>query len=383
MTEPAAAGSALAGGRAPTIYDVARAAGVAPSTVSRAFARPGRVTADTTERIRRAAADLGYRANPLARALPTGRTSMIAMVVPDLENPVYHEIIRGAQAAATAAGYTILLADAQESEAGEREALDRAMSFADGIVLAASRMPDPAVRATAGQRPMIVLNRAVAGVPCVFPDNPGGVRRAVDHLAGLGHRRITYLAGPAASWADGIRWRSVGEAAGEPAVGEAAGDPVVREAAGEPVVRACRIGPYPPTVAGGAGAAAEFAGRPTTAVIAYNDLMAIGLIRGLTALGVRVPQDVSVVGFDNILAAELVTPALTTVAAPLDEMGRTAVGHLLGVMRGGAGTRAGPPVILPARLEVRASTANPPFGNRLPSAGPPRRLDAWPRLEHP
>jgi LacI family transcriptional regulator len=324
--------------RLPTIYDVARAAGVAPSTVSRAFARPGRVNFETAERIRQVAAGLGYRANPLARALPTGRTSMIALVIADVANPFYNEIIRGAQDAATEAGYTTLLADAQESGAVEREALDRAMPSVDGIVLATSRMSDSAIRMTAKQRPVIVLNRAVTDVPSVVTDNPHGIRRAVEHLAGLGHQRITYVAGPEASWADGMRWRSL------------------REAAAELELQARRIGPYAPTVAGGVEAAADLARQPTTAVITYNDLVAIGLIRALTARGARIPRDVSVVGFDNIFAAELVTPALTTVAAPLHAMGLTAVRNLLAIVRG-ARPRATEPVILPARLVVRASTA--------------------------
>ena len=118
------------GSRDVTIYDVARAAGVAPSTVSRAFSRPGRVNAGTAERIRQVADDLGYRANPLARALSTSRSLMIALVVSDVANPFYSEIIRGAQATATAAGYTILLADAQESDRVERAALERVLQGA-------------------------------------------------------------------------------------------------------------------------------------------------------------------------------------------------------------------------------------------------------------
>ena len=118
-----------------------------------------------------------------------------------------------------------------------------------------------------------------------------------------------------------------------------------------------RIGPFPPTVAGGAQAAAEFAHHPTSAVIAYNDLVAIGAIRALTSMGARIPQDVSIIGFDNIFAAELVTPPLTTVAAPLGAMGRTAVGNLLAIVRG-ARPRAQAPVSLPCRLVVRQSTAH-------------------------
>jgi DNA-binding LacI/PurR family transcriptional regulator len=321
-----------------TIDDVARAAGVAPSTVSRAFSRPGRVSFETSERIHRIAAELGYRTSSLARALPTGPTSMIALAISDITNPFYNEIIRGAQVAASEAGYTILLADTQESGANERKALERAAATVEGIVLASTRMSDSAIRMTAKQRPVIVLNRAVSDVPCVITDNPRGTRRAVEHLAELGHRRITYLAGPEASWADGTRWRSV------------------RESAMELELHVRRVGPVPPTVAGGARAAAEFADNPTSAVIAYNDLVAIGAIRALTAMGARIPQDVSVVGFDNIFAAELVTPPLTTVAAPLGAMGRTAVSNLLAIVRG-ARPRAQAPVSLPCRLIVRQSTA--------------------------
>ena len=325
--------------RPPTIDDVARAAGVATSTVSRAFSRPGRVSFATSERIHRIAAELGYRSTSLARALPSGRTSMIALVISDITNPFYNEIIRGAQTAASEAGYTILLADTQESGVRERTALDRAVPVVEGIVLATTRMSDSAIRMTAKQRPVIVLNRAVSDVPSVVTDIPRGMRRAVEHLAELGHQRITYLAGPETSWADGMRWRSL------------------REAAAELELQVRRIGPLPPTVAGGARAAAEFVTNPTSAVIAYNDLVAIGIIRALTSRGASVPRDVSVIGFDNIFAAELVTPPLTTVAAPLIAMGRTAVGNLLAIVRG-ARPRSPAPVSLPCQLVVRQSTAH-------------------------
>ncbi len=324
--------------RPPTIDDVARAAGVAPSTVSRAFSRPGRVSFATGERVRRIAAELGYRTAPLVRASPGGHTSMIALAISDITHPFYNEIIQGAQLAASEAGYTILLADTQESGVHERKALDRAAATAAGIVLATTRMSDSAIRMTAKQRSVIVLNRAVSDVPCVITDNPRGVRRAVEHLAELGHRQITYLAGPEASWADGMRWRSL------------------RESALELDLQVRRIGPFPPTVVGGARAATAFAAHPTSAVLAYNDLVAIGAIRALTSMGAQIPRDVSVIGFDNILAAELVTPPLTTVAAPLTAMGRTAVGNLLAIVRG-ARPRRQAPVILPCRLVVRQSTA--------------------------
>jgi LacI family repressor for deo operon, udp, cdd, tsx, nupC, and nupG len=345
-----------------TIYDVARQAGVAPSTVSRAFSRPGRVNSATAERIRRVAEELGYRVNPLARALSTARTGMIALVVPDIANPFYAEVIHGAQATATREGFTILLADTQESGRVERAALERAMPTVDGILLAGSRMSDSAIRMVSKQKPVVVLNRAVVDVPCVVPDTARGIRRAAEHLAELGHEHITYVAGPEASWADGMRWRSL------------------REAALELHLRVGRIGPFTPDVQGGVRAAEELSTSSTTAVIAYNDQLAIGLIRGLAAKGVRVPHDVSVIGFDNIFAADLITPGLTTVAAPLHTEGATATKHLLAMIRGTAGRRsepgaqraaeqADPAVVLPVRLVVRGSTAQRSRKRTSPASG--------------
>src|SRR3954454_14945114 len=199
--------------RAVTIYDVAKAAGVAPSTVSRAFSRPGRVSAGTAERIRTVADDLGYRTNPLARALSTARTQLIALMVSDVGNPFYAEVIRGAQTAASAGGCTILLADAQESGRRERAALERLLPTVDGVVLAGTRMSDSAIRMIAKHKPVIVLNRAVVDVPSVVTDNARGARLAVEHLAGLGHESLAYAAGPEASWADAKRWQSVRDVA--------------------------------------------------------------------------------------------------------------------------------------------------------------------------
>jgi LacI family repressor for deo operon, udp, cdd, tsx, nupC, and nupG len=323
----------------PTIYDVARAAGVAPSTVSRAFSRPGRVNSETAQRIRDVAEQLGYRVNPIARALSTQRTRMIALVVSDITNPFYFEIIRGAEEAAVAAGYTMILSDTQESDALERQALERAMPAVEGIVLASSRMSDSAIRMTAKQKPLIVLNRAITDVPSVVTDNARGARSALEHLAQLGHDAVTYVAGPEASYADGQRWRSL------------------LEASHDLDVRVRRVGPNPPTVAEGVRAAGQLRLPANSAVIAYNDQLAIGLIRGFHSAGARVPRDVSVVGFDNVQFAGLVTPGLTTVAAPLKLMGATAVEHLLASM---GSPRAGRrrPIVLPTQLVVRASTAH-------------------------
>jgi len=324
--------------RSATIYDIARECGVAPSTVSRAFSRPGRVSQATGERIRAAAARLGYRTDPPARAVPAGRSATVALLVSDVTNPVYFDVIRGVEVTAAGAGLTTLLADTRESSRFERQALDWAVPAAEALVLGSPRLPDSAIRAVARQRPTVVLNRDVVDVPSIVTDNTRGMHRALEHLRDLGHDTVTYLAGPEASWADGMRWRAIREA------GAALG------------VRVRRIGPGRPTVAGGVAAVAELRRAPTTAVVAYNDLLAIGLMRGLARVGVVVPRDLSVVGFDNIFGSDFCTPALTTVAAPLRSLGTRAVEHLVAQL-GGAPARTGTAMVLPVRLVVRDSTA--------------------------
>jgi len=308
--------------------------------VSRAFARPGRVNADTAARIRTAAAELGYRVNPLARALSTSRTHMLALMISDVTNPFYAELIRGAQLAASEVDYTVVLADARESHVLEREALERVLPVVEGIVIGSSRMSDSTLQMVAKQKPMIVLNRHLVGIPSVVTDNARGMRRAVEHLGELGHEHLTYVAGPEASWADGMRWRAL------------------REAGLELHLHTRRTGPVPPTVEGGRTAALALLDHLPTAVIAYNDLVAIGMMLAFASAGIRVPQDVSVIGFDNILPAELVSPGLTTVASPVRTMGTTAVKNVLAIIRG-ALPRSDEAFVLPTRLVVRGSTGRP------------------------
>lgn len=324
--------------RRPTIYDVARAAGVAPSTVSRAFSRPGRVNVRTAEHIRAVATELGYRANPLARGLSTARSGMIAIVVPDITNPFFFEIIRGAESAAADAGYTLVLSDTQESARLEREALERTLPVVDGVLLASTRMTDEGIRTHAKQKPLLVLNRVVADVPSVVSDNRLGTHRAAEHLAGLGHRSVAYVSGPEASWADASRWTAL------------------REVAAETGLRVRRVGPFPPTLDGGVSAGDAFLATGATAALCYNDILAVGLMRGLTAEGIAVPRSVSVVGYDNTLVAELVQPGLTTVGAPLRAMGSTGVQNLIARLNG-ARSGSSEPVVLPAALVPRGSTA--------------------------
>jgi LacI family transcriptional regulator len=169
-------------------------------------------------------------------------------------------------------------------------------------------------------------------------DSTAGMRAAVGHLHDLGHRSITYVAGPEQSWTDGARWRAM------------------RDAAGEIGVHTHRIGPFAPTFQGGMTCAEAVLTNPPTAAICFNDLIALGVMITLRRAGLRVPSDVSVIGFDDIFSARLVSPPLTTVAAPMRYMGATAVGNLLAIAHG-AHARSGRPFVLPVKLMVRGSTA--------------------------
>lgn len=325
-------------GSAPTIYDVAKLAGVAPSTVSRAFARPGRVSYETAERIREAADDLGYRARTISRnADGRAGSQMIALVVTDISNPAFFDLVRGAEEAAAEAGYTLLLANSQESDRKEREALERVLPLVDGVLLTSSRMSDSAVRMTAKQKPTIIMNRAVSGVVSVVTDNPTGTRRAVEHLAAQGCKDITYVAGPEASWADGMRWRAV------------------REAGVEHHLRIHRIGPATPTVAGGRAAALAWAANRTPGVICYNDLVAMGFVRTVHEMGLHVPEDVAVIGYDNIMSLSFLNPSMSTIAAPMHAVGTTAAKNLVAMIKGALPT-SNRPLVLPTKLVVRQSS---------------------------
>lgn len=314
---------------------------MAASTVSRALTRPGRVAHGTAERIRCAADQLGFRMNPLARALPTGRTSMLALIVPDVTDPGTAEVVRGAQEAASEAGYTTLFALGPGSQpvastwSSAGEAFDRALGTVDGALLMAAQPGDDELHRLAAQRPLVLVDRVCAGLPGVVPDIADGMRQVVAHLAARGHELVTYVAGPSGCWADGMRRRAL------------------RQAGCEFGVQSRRIGPFPATIAGGMAAAGEWLRQPATAIIAYDDLIAIGLIRALTARGIQVPQEVNVVGFGNVAAADLITPGLTTVAAPLREMGAVGVRQLLGLIEG---LTMLPPASLPVRLVERGST---------------------------
>lgn len=325
-----------------TIYDVARVAGVSASTVSRTFARPGRVSFATAERIRAVAAELGYRSLdvrvPMAEEKKRHHT--IGLVVADIANPVFFEMIRGAEEEAARNEYTMLLAHTRESAVVERQAIERMVDIVDGFVLSSSRMSDSAIHTLAKQRPTIVINRGVTGVACVVIDNSRGMRRVLEHLGSLGHTDLAYLGGPEASWAHGMRWRAL------------------KEGALELGLNVTLVETSEPTRAGGAAVAERVLATSVTGIMAFNDPLAAGFMRRAQEIGHDVPRDVSVVGFDNSAVAELTHPGLTSVASPLHALGATAVRNLLALSSADAHERFRP-VVLPTRLVVRDSTGAP------------------------
>ena len=334
----------------PTIYDVAREAGVAASTVSRAFSNPTRVRAATRQHILSVARELGYRPDPYRRSALSRRTHAIGMVVSDITNPYYFELVRGAESRAKASNYTLVLINAEESPRIEYDSIQRLARSVDGFILAASRLPDENLLEFASMRPLVLMNRELPGLPSVILDYGQGCRRIVEHLASLGHRSVVYLAGPRNSWTAAQRWRSIRGAC---------------EGLG---IEARRIGYFTPTVANGGAAAAEALCTDATAVIAHNDLLAIGVLQSLAEIGVPVPAEISVVGFDNIFAADLCTPSLTTLGGAHADVGRLAVEILLDRTKMiGKPSEGKPRLVLPSRLYLRASTGLVRRGNRMAS----------------
>lgn len=303
----------------PTIADVAARAGVSLSTVSRVM--NGNATVDPTlaERVREAAVSLNYTASPLARSLVLGRTQTIAMIVPDLSNPTFQGALRGLSARAAHEGYHVLVADSFEQAAEEPVLALEARRRCDGIVLCAPRMPaDELARLLPQIAPVVVINRDTAPtpVPFVAADYHAGLSQLLAHLDGLGHRRLAYLEGSEHAASNRSRVAAVEE---------------FRTAHPNSIVQVLPCGV---AFADGHAAAAAVASSGATAVLAFNDLAAMGLLSGLAELGVRVPDDISVTGFDDIEFARYTTPPLTTASVPVDELGEQAWLRLWDLLNG-------------------------------------------------
>ncbi|MFC4150068.1 LacI family DNA-binding transcriptional regulator [Micromonospora mangrovi] len=331
-----------------TINDIAALTGVAASTVSRALSRPERVSRVTRERIQAAARQLNYVPNTQARALSSGRTGTVAVLVSDVTNPFYFGIIRGTQHQLRAAGYAQLLVDTEESPELESHLLGKVRRSVDGVVLAASRLPEETLSVIAAEMPVITINRNVPGVRSVVIDSPDGVAQATEHLISLGHQQIVYVGGPASSWANEARWRAM------------------RGAMTRHGLTAVRIGPFGSARASGTAAADALLNTGATGCVAFNDLIAIGILDRLAERGVDVPGEISVVGCDDIFGADFCNPPLTTLTAPIERAGRVAVSMLLEHLDSPARKGARPAVILPTHLTVRQSSG--PAPQRRPPA---------------
>lgn len=318
---------------------VAAAAGVSASTVSRVYSHPHLLRADTVERVRKVADDLGYVPHFTARALITGRLSTIGVVVPDIANPFFPPVIRAVQARAGEVGVGTLLGDTDEDPAKEETVLLALQQRTDGVVLVSSRMPEPRIQKMAAGHPLVLVNRDVELVDRVLIETTLGMRQAVEHLARLGHRRIAYLGGPESSWSNGERAAAVSDSAGRLGI------------------EVISLGPHRPEHEEGRRAAAAVLAAGVTGVLAFDDVLAQGLLAGLVEAGARVPADVSLVGCDDILAVRTVPP-LSTIHGPSMEAGRLAVELLLAKIEGQA---ADPQAVrVPAPFLDRATTGPAP-----------------------
>ena len=292
--------------------DVARVAGVSVSTVSRALSRPGEVAPETLAKVLDTARGMGYRPNLAARGLITGRTGVIGLVVPDIENPFFASVTKGVQARARAAGFAVVIADSDEDPSQEAGLVREMAGQVEGIVMCSPRSPDQVVQDLARESTIVLVNRQCGDIPAVLIDNLEGVRLALEHLRALGHRRIAYVGGPATSWSTRARWAAAQSFAGA-----------------HPDTELIDLGSFAPYVSGGVAAADLLIASGASAVLAYNDLVAFGLLDRLAHRGVHVPGDISVVGVDNIPLAALVSPALTSVGIPLVACGRAGVDLLV------------------------------------------------------
>ena len=288
------------------IADVAAAAGVSRATVSRVMNGLATVDPAIAERVRTAAASLAYRPSEIARNLSLGRTHTVAVVVPDLGNPMFQAILRGVTRAAAEDGYRVLVGDTQETAEAEPDAAVQARRRCDALILCAPRMSDERLARIVGETaPVALINRIVAqdGVPQVAMDYAQAVNLVVDHLVELGHRHLVYLGGPVTSASNRLRIAGL-----DAAQARLPGLSIDRRTVGS-------------SLDDGFSSAEAVLETGATGVLAFNDLTALGLLSRLRELGVDVPGRLSVVGVDDIPYARFSEPTLTTVSVPQDDLG--------------------------------------------------------------
>lgn len=332
----------------PTIRDVAELAGVHPGTVSRALdpRLEGRISAPTAERIRSAARRLGYAPDPIARTLRARRSAVIGVVVPDLANPVFPPIVQGIEDALAGAGYVALVANTGNDLGREDDRIAALQGRrCDGYIVASVTLEGSAItRLTAAGDPVVLVNREVShpGLPSVASDDGAGVWAAMQHLAALGHRVIAHLTGPPNLSVVRTRADAFRSAADRLGLDPAA-----------ITVRHC---PALAVSEAKDGALAVLDEIPaTTAILAGNDLMALGCYAAAQQAGRPCPGSISIVGYNDMPFVEWWRPALTTVRIPQYEIGREAARLLLEQIDPSS-ERTAKQILMPTSLTVRSST---------------------------
>jgi len=324
---------------------------VHPGTVSRALNAQTRalVNQETAERVLRAAAELGYRPNPIARGLKTNRSYTIGVLIPDITNPLFPPILRGIEDRLEHAGYTSLIVNTDNAAERERRQLEamRARQV-DGFISATARLDRQVLgEIAAGNIPLVLVNRSLedGSIPAVTVNDRQGIRLAVEHVAGLGHKRIGHIAGPQNTSTGHRRYLGFLEA---------------MRAAGLPAPAADVSFSNWFTEEEGARACGELldAGRELTAIVAANDLLAIGCYDALEARGLSCPGDISIVGFNDMPFVDRLRPPLTAVRVPQREIGTVAADLLL--QRLADGSQSAREILLEPTLSIRGSTAPPP-----------------------
>lgn len=328
----------------PTILDVAERAGVSKSLVSLVMGDSPRVGKDSRAAVLKAARELGYRPNAVARSLVRQSSGVFGCVLSDLHNPFFADVADGIEEAAVASGYRALLSSGFLDPRREATAVDTLLQLqVDGLIMLGPMMGLDAIEAAARTIPVVVVGHKTraASMDSVRNDDDVGAIAVVDHLVELGHRRIAHLH---AGSGGGARARRRGY---EAAMSHHGLGDHVRSVRGAFTERGGHDGMQ----------AIIESGDLPTAVFVANDFAAFGALEALDAAGLRVPQDVSIVGYDDIATAHSARVALTTVAQPSVEMGRTAVNLLLERSQGGRSEARH--IVLPPRLVVRGTTAGP------------------------
>lgn len=332
---------APAHGTKATIDIVAQQAGVSTATVSRVLSGSMTVSAELVDRVQQAVKQLSYQPNGAARGLASGSLRHLGMIVPDLGNAYFFDIVKSMHRSALAEGYRIMIADSNGEADTELDTARDLLGQVDGLVVMSPRMSVAGLKELARQpTPVVLVNRIELGVdlPMVAVDNVTAIMDLCAHLAGLGHRRIVYLAGSDLAWQNRERWKAV-------------------ETASKLLnLHAVSI-PGDGTLESGYAAVPVALEHSPTALVCFNDLSAIGAISALRDLGKTVPQDMSVSGFDDIEIARHTQPKLTTVISPKNEIGAHAWAALHDLLAGQAVTSS---PTLPTHLVIRDSTGVAP-----------------------